>query len=100
MGGDNILGFPVPRTSTNRRITEITTLSEDISDLLHSELGDLDLGELSSIIERASGKLYEMGALMVDDGEKERLAIKFLSILKLVAEARKRLVEVSRQEGR
>ena len=100
MGGDNILGFPVPRTSTNARITEITTLAEDISDLLHSELGDLDLGELLSLIEGASGKLYEMGALMVDDGEKERLAIKFLSILKLVAEARKRLVEVSRQEGR
>ena len=42
--------------------------------------------KLLSLIEGASGKLYEMGALMVDDGEKERLTIKFLSILKLVAE--------------
>ena len=100
MDGDNVLTFPVPRIRTNARITEITTLADDISDLLHSELSDLDLDELLTLIECTSAKFYDMGMLLVDDGEKERLTIKFFSICKLVVEARKRLVETDRYEGR
>ena len=100
MGGDNVLKFPAPRTSTDARTTEITTLAEDISDLLHGEFSHLDLGELLTLIEDTSGKLYEMGTLLVDDGNKDRLAINFLSIRKLIIEARKRLVESSQNGGR
>ena len=95
MDGDNILKFPAPKTVTGARVAEMTTLAEDISDLLHGEFSHLDLGELLTLIEDTSGKLYEMGTLLVDDGNKDRLAINFLSIRKLIIEARKHLVESS-----
>ena len=100
MDGDNILKFPAPKTVIGARVTEITTLAEDISDLLHREFRHLNLGELLTLIEDTSGKLYEMGTLLVDDGNKGRLAINFLSIRKLIIEARKRLVERSQNGGR
>lgn len=100
MGGDNVLNFPALRTSTDARITEITTLAEDISDLLHGELRHLDLDQLLALIEGTSSKLYEIGTLLVDDSKKERLAINFLSIRKLITEARRRLAATNRNEGR
>ena len=100
MDGDNILKFPAPKTVTGARVTEMTTLAEDISDLLHGEFSYLDLGELLTLIGDTSGKLYEMGTLLVDDGNKDRLAINFLSVRKLIIEARKRLVESSLNGGR
>ena len=100
MDGDNILKFPAPKTVAGARIAKMTTLAEDISDLLHGEFSHLDLGELLTLIEDTSGKLYEMGTLLVDDGNKGRLAINFLSIRKLIIEARKRLVERSQNGGR
>lgn len=100
MDGDNILKFPALKTVAGARIAKMTTLAEDISDLLHGEFSRLDLGELLTLIEDTSGKLYEMGTLLVDDGNKDRLAINFLSIRKLIIEARKRLVESSRNGGR
>jgi hypothetical protein len=100
MDGDNVVKFPAPKMSTNNRIAEITTLAEDISDLLHGEFNHLDLGELLTLIEGTSDKLYEMGALLVDDSKKERLAINYLSIRKLIAEARKRSAEANLNGGR
>jgi hypothetical protein len=100
MGGDNVLNFPALRTSTDARITEITTLAEDISDLLHGEFRHLDLDQLLALIEGTSSKLYEIGTLLVDDSKKERLAINFLSIRKLITEARRRLAATNRNEGR
>jgi hypothetical protein len=100
MDGDNVVKFPAPNMSTNNRIAEITTLAEDISDLLHGEFNHLDLGELLTLIEGTSDKLYEMGALLVDDSKKERLAINYLSIRKLIAEARKGSAEANLNGGR
>ncbi len=100
MDGDNIRKFPGPKSVTGAHVTEMTTLAEDISDLLHGEFSHLDLGELLTLIEDTSGKLYEMGTLLVDDGNKDRLAINFLSVRKLIIEARKRLVESSPNGGR
>ena len=51
-------------------------------------------------IEGTSSKLYEIGTLLVDDSKKERLAINFLSIRKLITEARRRLAATNRNEGR
>jgi len=82
------------------RITEMTTLAEDISNLLHGEFSHLDPDELLTLIEGTSGKLYEIGTLLVDDCKKERLAFNFLSVRKLVTEARKRLAETNRNKGR
>jgi len=100
MDGDNILKFPAPKTVTGARVTEMTTLAEDISDLLHGEFSHLDLGELLTLIEDTSGKLYKMGTLLVDDGNKDRLAINLLSNRKLIIEARKHLIESSPNGGR
>ena len=83
------------------RTAEITLLADDIAELLHGEGGSLDLSELLILLEVASGKLYEMGSLLVEDsGDKERLRIYFSSIRILVAAAHKRLEEIRRQELR
>ena len=59
------------------------------------------MSELLILLEVASGKLYEMGSLLVEDsGDKERLRIYFSSIRILVAAAHKRLEEIRRQELR
>ena len=101
MDGDNILKFPLPKTAVDPRTEEITLLTEDIAELLHGEGGRLDLSELLILLEVASGKLYEMGSLLVEDsGDKERLRIYFSSIRILVAAAHKRLEEIRRQELR
>ena len=101
MDGDNILKFPLPKTSVDSRTAEMTLLADDIAELLHGEGGSLDLSELLILLEVASGKLYEMGSLLVEDsGDKERLKIYFSSIRILVAAAHKRLEEIRRQELR
>ena len=101
MDGDNILKFPLPKTSINSRTAEITLLADDIAELLHGKGGSLDLSELLILLEVASSKLYEMGSLLVEDsGDKERLKIYFSSIRILVAAAHKRLEEIRRQELR
>jgi hypothetical protein len=59
------------------------------------------LSELLILLEVASGKLYEMGSLLVQDsGEKERLKIYFSSIQILVAAAHKRVEEIRERELR
>ena len=98
MDGDNILRFPVSKTAINPRSEEMTTLAEDISELLLGEGGNLDLSELLILIEVASGKLYEMGALLVHDRDHERLAKNFAAIRILVAAANRRLGEIKRGE--
>ena len=98
MDGDNILRFPVSKTAITPRTAEMTTLAEDISELLLGECGNLDLSELLILIEVASGKLYEMGALLVHDRDHERLAKNFAAIRALVAAAHQRLGEVRRSE--
>jgi hypothetical protein len=101
MDGDNILQFPLPKTAVDSRTVEITLLADDIAELLHGGGGALDLSELLILLEAASGKLYEMGSLLVEDrGEKERLKIYFSSIRILVAAAHKRVEEMKRQELR
>lgn len=100
MDGDNILKFPLPKTSIDSRTAEITLLADDIAELLHGKGGSLD-SELLILLEVASSKLYEMGSLLVEDsGDKERLKIYFSSIRILVAAAHKRLEEIRRQELR
>ena len=77
----------------------MTLLAEDIAELLHGEGGSLDLSELLILLEVASGKLYEMGSVLVGDSdEKEQLKLYFSSIRILVAAAHKRLEEI-RQES-
>lgn len=99
MDGDNILQFPLPKTAVET--VEITPLAEDIAELLHGKGGSLDLSELLILLEVASGKLYEMGSLLVQDsGEKERLKIYFSSIRILVAAAHKRVEEIRQRELR
>ena len=101
MDGDNILKFPLPKTSIDSRTAEITLLADDIAELLRGKGGSLDLSELLILLEVASSKLYEMGSLLVEDsGDKERLKIYFSSIRILVAAAHKRLEEIRRQELR
>ena len=59
------------------------------------------MSELLILLEVASGKLYEMGSLLVQDsGEKERLKICFSSIRILVAAAHKRVEEIRERELR
>jgi len=99
MDGDNILQFPLPKTAVET--VEITPLSKDIAELLYGKGGSLDLSELLILLEVASGKLYEMGSLLVhDSGEKERLKIYFSSIRILVAAAHKRVEEIRQRELR
>ena len=62
MDGDNILKFPLPKTSIDSRTAEITLLADDIAELLHGKGGSLDLSELLILLEVASSKLYEMTA--------------------------------------
>ena len=101
MDGNNILKFPLPKTAVDPRTAEITLLTDDIAELLHGKGGSLDLSELLILLEVASGKLYEMGSLLVENsGDKERLKIYFSSIRILVAAAHKRLEEIRRQELR
>ena len=98
MDGDNILQFPPPKTKVDSRTAEMTLLAEDVAELLHGEGGSLDLSELLILLEVASGKLYEIGSVLVGDSdEKEQLKLYFSSILSLVAAAHKRLEEI-RQE--
>ncbi|MDI1263055.1 MAG: hypothetical protein PS018_07355 [bacterium] len=97
MDGDNILKFPPPKKGVNSRTADIAILAEDISVLLQGECGNLDLGELLMLLEAASGKLYEMGAMLVEDSrDEERLKIHFSSIRILIAAARRRLDEIRR----
>ena len=101
MDGDNILRFPLPKPAADSQTAEITMLAEDIAELLHGEGGSLDLSELLILLEVASGKLYEMGSLLVEDrGDKERLKIYFSSIRILVAASHKRIEEIRREELR
>jgi len=96
MDGDNILRFPAKTTIAGTRAAEMTTLAEDISDLLHGESSHLDLGELLTLIEDTSGRFYEIATLSADESNKERLAINLLSVRKLITEARNRLAAGSR----
>jgi hypothetical protein len=101
MDGDNVLKFPLPKRPVDSRTAEMTLLAEDISEFLHGDGGSLDLSELLILLEVASAKLDEMGALLAEDGgERQRLKTYFSSIRILIAAAHKRLEEIRRQESR